>query len=66
MKRNLGRMYVGNIEKAIADYTNKHGKPVAIYCNDNEFTDVELTRIAHRLPPGNFILTDYIDERKKK
>jgi len=53
---NLGRLYYGDLQKAIKHFTEKFGKPTHIYCNKGEYQETELERIDFNLPKQNFIL----------
>ena len=40
---SMGNMYVGDFKGAVKHYTKKYGvKPVAIFCNKDEFLNVDL------------------------
>ena len=61
----LGNLYCGNVKEAIRHYTKKYRKkPIAIYCNKDEFQNIELIRnTGLRWPRNNFVLSHRIEEK---
>jgi len=62
---SMGNMYFGDFKGAVKHYTKKYGvKPVAIFCNKDEFLNVSLPRIVtSRWPKNHFVLTHIIKEK---